>query len=124
MAQKIKRNQNEITILMVNISFILDTHIYNMESTDIWVEEYSTNSILKNLYKQVDANGWDTGVLNETMDFRSNQEVDILQVEYAMVEVNGINKPVITTKGWDVQVQRDYWSTDWVPLNRVKNITL
>ena len=48
---------------MVNTNPILDTHIYDLWLPDGRVEEYYYNSILENLYEQVDENVWDTGVL-------------------------------------------------------------
>ena len=76
-----------------------------MELVDRQVEEYSVNYILGNIYEQVDDNGWGTGIFQEIMDFYSNPEVCIPKEEYDMVEVNGINKLVITIKLWDSQVQ-------------------
>ena len=43
-------------------------------------------------------------VLQEIVDLRSNPEVYILQGEDAMVDVNGIKKPIITTELLGVQV--------------------
>lgn len=60
------------------------------------------------------------GVLQEITDLRSNPEVDTPKVEDAMVEFNGTNNTVITTKGWDVKVRWKDQSTDWVPFKLVK----
>ena len=49
------------------------------ELPDGRVEKYSANYILDDIYEKVDDNGWDTGILQEIMDLRSNTEVDILQ---------------------------------------------
>ena len=40
----------------------------------------------------------------------------IQTAEQAYTNVNGIQRPVITTKGWDVQVKWRDQSTDWVTL--------
>ena len=48
---------------MVNTNPILDTHIYDLWLSYGRVEEYYYNSILENLYEQVDGNVRDTGVL-------------------------------------------------------------
>ena len=107
---------------MVNTNPILDTCIYNMELLDGWVQEYSVNYILENIYEQVNENGWDMGFLKEIMYPGSNTEVAILQGEYDMVEFNGIKKLVITMKGWDFQFRWKDQSTDWIHLKLVKKI--
>ena len=44
----------------------------------------------------------------------------ILTVEQAYTNVNGIQRPVITTKGWNLQVKWIDKITDWFLLNLIK----
>ena len=78
------------------------------------------NIIIENLVDQVDYQGWDTVILEEISDFRCDLDVAIPTGEQSHVNVNRIQSPVITTKGWDVQIKCRYQSTDWVPLNLIK----
>ena len=46
------------------------------------------------------------------VSFRHDPDVAIPTGDQAYKNVNGIQRPVITTKGWDVQVKWRYQSTD------------
>ena len=46
----------------------------------------------------------------------------ILTGEQAYTNVNGIQRPVITTNGCYVQVKWRYQSIDWVPLHMIKEL--
>ena len=93
--------------------------MYQLEFPDGRVDEYSVNIIAENLMTQVDDNGWDTGVLKEIVSFRRDDKITIHKDNGSII-VNGISKPVITTKGWDVQVLWIDGSTSWVPLKLLK----
>ena len=93
--------------------------MYQLEFPDGRVDEYSVNIIAENLMTQVDDNGWDTGVLKEIVSFRRDAKIAI-DKDNGSILVNGISKPVITTKGWDVQVLWIDGSTSWVPLKLLK----
>ena len=70
------------------------------------------NIIIENIIGQVDDQGWDTGILEEMVSFRHDPDVAIPTGDQAYKNVNGIQRPVINTKGWDVQVKWRYQSTD------------
>ena len=53
------------------------------------------------------------------MSFRRDSKVAVSKAN-GTVAVNGIAKPVITTKSWDMQVQWIDNSTSWVPLKLIK----
>ena len=112
-----KRDSSGNPIGNANQNPILDTRVYELEFPDGKVEEYSTNTIVENLLQQVDNEGWDTGILKEIVAFRSDPDVAVLRDDTsAHAALNGIKRPVITTKGWDVQVRWEDHSTNWVPL--------
>ena len=60
------------------------------------------NLISENLLSQVDKEGWDAGIFNEIIDMHKDDLVAIPMGESAFTNMNRREKPVITTKGWDV----------------------
>ena len=104
-----------------NSNPILDSRIYDLEFPDGRVEEYSVNTIVENLVEQVDNDGWDSGLLKEIIAFRSNPDIAVQKGENShTTSLNGTQRPVITTKGWDVQVKWEDQSTNWIPLALIK----
>ena len=69
------------------------------------VDEYGVNIIIENLVDQIDDQWWDAGILEEMVDFFHDPDVAIFTGEQAYTNVIGIQKPVITTKGWGVQAK-------------------
>ena len=49
----------------------------------------------------------------------SNKDA-IAQVEYYFTNINGVQKPIITTKVWDLQGQWTDGSTYWSPFTFIK----
>ena len=82
------------------------------------------NAILENLLEKVDGDGWCTGLLSEIVSFFSDPNVSIQKVDYAFTRFNTIENPVITTKGWDVQVQLEDQLTDWVPISLINKYNM
>ena len=99
---------------------ILDSRIYELEFPDGRIEEYAVNVIAENLLNQADGDGWDTGLLDEILDFRMNSEVAISKEDGFVELPNGHRRPVVTTRGWDVQVRWKDQSTNWLPLANLK----
>ena len=91
---------------------ILDSRIYELEFPDGRIEEYAVNTIAENLLYQADIDGWDTGLPEEIVDFRNDPDVAISKNNGTTVLPNGLERPVITTKGWDVKVRWKDQSTD------------
>lgn len=119
--KKRKRDSMGNAVGSSNANPILDTRVYELEFPDGRVEEYGVNIIAENLMAQVDGDGWDCGILEEIVSFRKDEAVAIPRgEERATATVNGIQKPVITTKGWDVEVKWRDQSTSWVPLKIIK----
>ena len=118
--RKRKRDSQGNPIGEANNNPILDTRIYELEFPDGRVEEYSVNTIIENMVEQLDPDGWDTGMLQEIISIRKDQNVAIPMGDDAFVTLNGIKRPVITTRGWDVQVRWQDESTSWIPLADIK----
>jgi hypothetical protein len=118
--KKRKRDALNQPIGTKNDNPILDSRIYELEFPDGRIEEYSVNVIAENLFNMADDDGWDTGLLEEIIDFRKDDSIAI-KIDDGFKEMsNGDKVPVITTKGWDVQVRWSDKSTDWIPLTEIK----
>ena len=94
--------------------------LYELESPDGIVYDYTFNIIIYNLIDQADDQGWDTVILEEIVAFRRNPDVAIPKREQAYTSVNKIQIPVITTKGCFVPVKFIDQSTAWFPLHLIK----
>lgn len=70
--------------------------------------------------EQVDEYGWDSSMMKKIIGSRSDPN-DAIQIgDEAFTLLNGMKRPVITTKGWDIQVRWDDHSTSWLPLSTIK----
>ena len=118
--KKRKRDASGVPIGESNPNPILDTRIYEVEFPDGRVEEYSVNVLAENLLNQADRDGWDTGLIDEIVDHRVNTDVAIPKSAGTFETLTGQTRNVVTTKGWDIQIQWKDGSTNWLPLNEVK----
>jgi hypothetical protein len=118
--KKRKRDPSGMPSGTPNPNPILDTRVYELEFPDGRLEEYAVNIIAENLLNQADGDGWDTGLLEEIIDIRKDEEVAVPIKDGYVATQSGQEKPVITTKGWDVQVRWQDQSTGWVPLADIK----
>ena len=75
---------------------------------------------MENLLEQVDSDRWKNGVQYEIVSLCSVINVVIQRLDDTFSRANTIAKPVINTKGWDVQVQWANKLADWVPLITIK----
>ena len=118
--RKQKRDANNLPIGVANSNTILDNRIYELEFPDGQIEEYSANVIAKNFLNMANADGWDTGLLEEIEDFRGDESIDV-PIEKVFTEIfSGCQAPVITTKAWDVKFLWKDKSTNWIPLVEIK----
>ena len=89
-----------------------------MEHLDGRIEEYSTNVIAESLMSNVDKEGYNIGWIDEVIDHRKKDTA--LSPSEGFVTTGTVSKPVVTTKGWDLQVRWKDGSVDWLPLSQVK----
>ena len=82
-----------------NNKLILDTIIYELESTYWRVEEYLVNTVLENLLKQFHGDWLHTGILSETISFSSDPNVATQKGDDSFHRVNNNENMVVTTKG-------------------------
>ena len=113
-----KRDHNGKTIGTANSNPILDTRVYHVEFPDGHTEEYATNKIAEALYDQLDEDGYNTGLVQEICDHQRSECAVGMAEGYA--GEGSKRKPVITTKGWKLQVKWTDGSFDWLPLSQVK----
>ena len=98
---------------------ILDTRLYNVRFDDGTIEEFTTNIISEAIFDQSDEEGFSYGILKGIIGHRKND--DAVPIEKGMIEVNGIDKKIVTTKGWDMNVEWTDGTSSWIPLKLVKN---
>ena len=103
-----------------NPSPILDSRIYELEFLDGRIEEYSVNVILENMIDQVKSNDWDATFIDEIISARNDETIAVEKGEMAFTIVDGIRKPIITTKGWGIQIKWKNGSVSWHPLSIAK----
>ena len=87
------------------------TRIYELEFLYGSVAAYSVNIIIENIIYHIDDQGRDTGILEEILDFCGDPDVDNPTGEKSCTKVNKIQRPVTTTKVWDVKFKWRYQST-------------
>ena len=98
---------------------ILNTAVYNVETPDGRISEYSANVIAENLWNQVDEDGYDYNQLYEITGHRKNK--DAIPIEDGYYETSsGAKRRVITTKGWDLQVKWESGETSYIALKDIK----
>ena len=51
--------------------------MYELEFTDVQIEKYYVYFIYENLLNMANSDGWDTGLLKEIEDFRSDELISI-----------------------------------------------
>ena len=99
----------EISIGVKNDNLFLILEFIKLEFPDGRVQEYSMNIILESIMSQVDEYGYDVGFFDEIGGDMKNDEIAIAiaipDEEDAFTDVNGIRKPIITTKGWNILIK-------------------
>ena len=103
-----------------NINPVIDSRIYELKFADGRVNEYSVNVILENLLDQISSNDWVASLYDEIILVKKDDKVAINKGQGTFITVNGFKRPVITAKGWSVQVKRKDGSMTWLPLLMVK----
>ena len=103
--KKRKLNFKGEPVRSLNLSLILDSRIFELEFPDGRIEEYSVNVILENMVDQVKSNDWDASLFDEFISARKDKKIAVEKGERAFTIVDGIRKPIITTKGWNIQIK-------------------
>jgi hypothetical protein len=121
-ARVIKRSRGPDgkTIGQYHANPIFDTRAYLVELADGTVDEYTANVIAENLYSQVDDEGHSHLLLmREIFDHRKDGTA-LSQQNGFTVSRNGNRVPKRTTKGWQLLVDWEGGSSDWISLTDLK----
>ena len=115
-----KRDSSGNPVGEANPNPILDTRIYELQFPNGRIEEYAVNMIAENLFQQADEDGWDSGIIEEFMDLRKDDTIAVPKEKGTYHNSAGVERNVITTKGWEVQVRWRDKSTSWISLKAAK----
>ena len=114
-----KRDHDGVLIGKSHDNPVLNTAVYNIETPDGNIHEYTANVIAQNLWNQVDDDGYNYNSLYEVIGHRRND--DAISQEAGFFETsNGIRRKVITTKGWDFNVKWESGETSYISLKDIK----
>ena len=114
-----KRDHDGKLLGNFNENPILNTAVYNVESPDGTISEYTANVIAENLWNQVDNEGYDYSLLYEIVGHRKTE--DAVPIEKGHYETkSGAKRRVITTKGWELQVKWESGETTFITLKDIK----
>ena len=83
------------------------------------IEEHGDNLLIDYMIK-FDEDGYDTGLLDSIIDYSVDESVALADDD-AYVEINGVKRHKITTKGWDLKVLWQDGSTSWLSLAHLKD---
>ena len=98
---------------------MLDTRVYEVEMPDGTYADYHANNLLENILNSVDEDGHTPMVMDEITSHRQNDEAIPMSKGWIRTR-EGSKKRVITTKGWDLKVQWQDGSSNWIPLRDIK----
>ena len=98
---------------------LLDTREYEVEFMDGTTDRYFANVIAENLWRQCDGEGKQFQIIKEINDHRKNDRA-LSKDDGFIVKSNGDKVPKKTTVGWDVLVEWNDGSTQWIPIKDVK----
>ena len=113
-----KRGHDGFPIGRMHNNPILSTAIYQVETPDGNLEEYTANVIAENLYSQVDDNGQSYGSLSEIIGHRKTASA--ITIEDGTIDTSSGQRKRITTKGWDLQVRWNDHGISWIALKDIK----
>ncbi len=116
---KRKRDHDNALIGQYNENPILNTALYQVETPDGNIHEYTANRIAEHVWNQVDDDGWDYNVLYDIIGHRKESDAVSKEDGYTTT-TSGTRKRVITTKGWLIEVKWESGETSFVPLKIIK----
>ena len=114
-----KRDHDGALIGKSNDNPVLNTAVYNVETPDGNIHEYTANVIAQNLWDKVDDDGYNYNHLYEIIGHRKNSDA-IEQANGFYETRTGVKRRVITTKGWDFHVKWESGETTYIALKDIK----
>lgn len=113
-----KRDHNGNALGIANANPILDTRVYEVQFQDGHTESYAVNTIVENMYAQVDPEGNQYILLDEIINHRSDDKAIHMEDKYAPGTDNRSLRQ--TTAGWHLQIRWKDGSTSCGPLHNIK----
>ena len=99
---------------------ILNTLMYNVKFSDGTVKEYTANTIMENVFSQVDEEGRSHALFDSIVDHRKSS--DALSIDNAYITTKSEKKRLRkTTIGWELLIAWRNGSESWVPLKDMKH---
>jgi hypothetical protein len=99
-------------------NLLLDTHIYEVLFPDGYTEEFAANTIAKNIYSQIDAEGNQFLLLSKITDHKLDGSAIAADDKWIQ---HGTNRHLRrTTQGWQLKVLWKDGSTSWEHLRNLK----
>jgi hypothetical protein len=122
-AKVVRRSQDPDRqfIGVANANPLLDSWNYEVEYSDGNVENLTANIIAENLIAQVDEEGQRQMMLSEIIDHQILHDA-IPKSEGTNVNSYGVKRHKITTRGWELLVEWQDDSSDWVAIKDLKEM--
>ena len=98
----------------------MNTTIYDVEFPDGEIREYGSNVIAENMYFQVDAEGYRYQLLCNIVDHKPDGN-SIHPNNLYINTKSGHKRMRQTTSGWNLLVQWNNGTQEWVPLKKLNN---
>jgi hypothetical protein len=98
----------------------LNSVIYDVGFPDGEIKQYAANIIAENMYSQVDADGFQTNLLNSILDFKTD-ETAVAREDMYVTRKSGNRGLKKTTAGWKLLVLWKDGFEEWVPLKDMKD---
>jgi Reverse transcriptase (RNA-dependent DNA polymerase) len=113
------RDQNGIPLGRYHENPLLDTREYQVRYADGAMEQLTANIINESIMSQVDAAGRHHVIFKDIVDHRSDKTAVTLDDGYTL-DRKGRRHRKITTKGWQLLVEWNDGTTEWLPLKDLK----
>ena len=104
-----------------NSNPLLSTVLYNVELSDGVVGKYSANMIAENIYQQVDANGYNSSMVDSIVDYYRDDTAISIKNKYVCTK-SGQRRLRKTTAGWKLLVRYRDGREEWAPLRLLKEV--
>ena len=115
-----KRNADGMLIGLSNGNPADDHSVYEVQLDDGSYSEYTANIILENMERQVDELTSKHSIIKGIVGHRKDADMAVEKKD-GWVLNRGARKRVITTKGWELEIELTDGSTFWCPLTTVKH---
>jgi len=114
-----RKDLNGIPVGKEDSNPILDTREYIVDFEDGSKEVYTANLVAENIYSTINDEGHYELKMKEIMDHRKTSAA-IDECDGTYKDRHGVERPKMTTKGWELLVEWSYGGQEWIPLADMK----